>query len=139
MDDQASKARADAVASEVAKLADPDADVRREAAVALATRPGGQAVPALRKAVEDEDVAVRTVALVTLGQLFDDGSVGIMSQALLHDPEVNVRRAALSALSRLRTESARRAVEAAQSDADAGVRQAAEEARRNWKNRPGAN
>jgi HEAT repeat protein len=82
---------------------------------------------------------VRTVALVTLGQLLDDGSVGIMSQALLHDPDVNVRRAALSALSRLRTEKARQAVAAAQSDADAGVSQAAADALRGWQNRPGTN
>jgi hypothetical protein len=139
MGDQTRQARPDGVASQVAKLTDADVTVRREAAMALATRPDKQAVGALRAAAEDQDAVVRTVALITLGQLLDDGSVGIMSQALLHDPEVNVRRAALSALSRLRTESARRAVQAAESDSDAGVSQAAADALRSWTNRPGTN
>jgi hypothetical protein len=136
---QSGEGQANGVAAEIARLSDTDVNVRREAAVALGTRPDKQAVGALRTATEDEDAVVRTVALITLGQLLDDGSVGIMSQALLHDPDVNVRRAALSALSRLRTEKARQAVAAAQSDADAGVSQAAADALRGWQNRPGTN
>ena len=68
----------------------------------------------------------------------DEGSVVIMSQAL-QDPEVNVRRAAVNTLSLLRTEKARLAIAAAQADTDAGVRQTAADALRQWKGRPGTN
>src|SRR5262245_59866854 len=124
---------AQTTASLVSKLTDNDVNVRRRAANAIATRPEQEAVTALRTAVEDPDFIVRAYALIALGQLRDEGSVGLMSQALLRDPDPNMRRTAVGALSMVRSESARRAVEAAESDADASVRQAAADALKQWK------
>src|SRR5262245_21625234 len=128
------------VASLVSQLGDPDVAVRKAAARALARSSGRQlpveAVGALWTATEDQDVGVRTMALVALAhwnevaQPPDEASIAVMSQVLMRDPEVSVRQMAVGALSVRRTESARRAIEAAQSDADADVRETAAEALR---------
>jgi HEAT repeat protein len=116
-----------------------DAVVREAAAGALARLPDAQGVLALRGAVEDQDPRVRAGALLSLGQLYEEGSAGIMAQVLTRDPDAGVRQAAVWALAALQGAGALRALHAAASDPDAGVRQAAASALRQWQNRPRPN
>ena len=116
-----------------------NAVVREAAAGALGRILDGQGVLALRAAVEDQDPGVRSTALLSLGQLFEEGSAGIMARLLANDPDVNVRRAAVTALAALQGMGALRALQTAAFDPDAGIRQVAENALLQWQNRPRSN
>lgn len=94
------------------------------AAVALA-RMGGDAVPELRKALDDKSPAVRAGAALTLGQIGDPARDAVPGlTAALKDGEGTVREAAAQALGRLGglARSAGPALAAALDDRDAGTR-----------------
>jgi len=111
---------------------DPDPAVRRSAAEALASIREPEAVSALRSGAADQDPTVRGKSLVSLGQMRDEASVAIVAQGATRDPDASVRRSAVWALSTLRSEDARRALEVAASDADPLVKQAAVGALKQW-------
>ena len=104
---------------------DPDPTIRRSAAEALAGVRGPEAVNALRGSLGDQDPTVRGRSLLSLGQMREEGSVGMVVQAATRDPDASVRRSAVWALSTLNSEEARRGLEAAASDADPLVQSAA--------------
>jgi HEAT repeat protein len=69
---------------------------------------------------------------MSLGQMRDEDSVGLVAQGATRDPDPGVRRSAVWALSTLQSEEARRALEVAASDADPLVKQAAAGALKQW-------
>jgi len=89
-----------AVEALVAALDDPDAQVRRTAAHALARLRDPRALPGLTAALKDESPDVRRAAASALGDLRDQQAVDALIGAL-KDPEPDVRRAAASALADL--------------------------------------
>jgi HEAT repeats len=111
---------------------DPDPAIRRSAAEALASLREAEAVNALRSGASDQDPTVRGRSLLSLGQMRDEGSVAIVAQGAMRDPDASVRRSAVWALSTLQSEEARRALEVAASDADPLVKQAAAGALKQW-------
>jgi hypothetical protein len=111
---------------------DPDPAIRRSAAEALAGVRGPEAVSALKASLSDQDPTVRGRSLLSLGQMRDEGSVGMVVQAATRDPDASVRRSAVWALSTLNSEEARRGLEAAASDADPLVQSAATGALKQW-------
>jgi hypothetical protein len=111
---------------------DPDPAIRRSAAEALASLREPEAVNALRSGASDQDPTVRGRSLLSLGQMRDEGSVAIIAQGAMRDPDASVRRSAVWALSTLQSEDARRALEVAASDADPLVKQAAAGALKQW-------
>ena len=137
---QAHQGQPGALASLTSILAtDPDAFVRQAAAGALGGFGDAQAASALRAAVRDQESAVRSRAITSLGQMRDQGSVGLMAQALATDPEPSVRRAAAWALCAFTNDDVYRALQAGTSDSDASVRSAAAGALRIWKRRTHTN
>jgi len=111
---------------------DPDPAVRRSAAEAMASLRQPEAVSALRSGAGDQDPTVRGRSLLSLGEMRDEASVAIVAQGATRDPDASVRRSAVWALSTLRSEDARRALEVAASDADPLVKQAAAGALKQW-------
>lgn len=118
---------------------DADPVVRQSAAAALGLVGSAEAVSALTAALGDRDPSVRTRVVSALGRRRDEGLAGTVAQVLAGDPDASVRRAAVWALSTLRSEDAHRGLQAAASDSDAGVRQAAAVALKRWERRAGAN
>jgi HEAT repeat protein/beta-lactamase regulating signal transducer with metallopeptidase domain len=108
----------------VAALDDPDAEVRRTAAHALARLRDRRALPGLTAALKDESPDVRRAAAGALGDLRDQQAVDGLIGAL-KDPEPDVRRAAASALGDLRDPRAVEPLIAALGDEAADVRRAA--------------
>lgn len=93
-----------AVPTLLAALKDRDAEVREEAAVALATliTPGdAAAVPALSEALKDQSWRVRARAIRALDTIGDVRAVPALVQALKDREEWSVRRDAAAALARL--------------------------------------
>lgn len=113
-----------AVPALMAALKDPDVQVRRAAAQALANHEDPRAVPALIDALKDSDAEVRATAAMALGE-FEDKRAGAPLVALLKDGNVEVRRAALYALQGTEAEVPVDAIVAAMGDADDEIRQAA--------------
>ena len=111
---------------------DADPVVRARAAVALGSIGGPEAAAALTAALGDQETSVRASAVSSLGRMREEGAVGSMAQILTGDRDAGVRRAAIWALSTLQSEDARRAIEAAVSDSDWSIRQAAAGALRSW-------
>jgi hypothetical protein len=118
---------------------DADPVVRQSAAAALGLVGSAEAVSALTAALGDRDPSVRARVVSALGRRRDEGLAGTVAQVLAGDPDASVRRAAVWALSTLRSEDAHRGLQAAASDSDAGVRQAAAVALKRWEQRAGAN
>ena len=113
-----------AVPALMTALKDPDVQVRRAAAQALANHEDPRAVPALIEALKDSDAEVRATSAMALGQ-FEDKRAGAPLVALLKDGNVEVRRAALYALQSTEAEVPVDAIVAALGDADDEIRQAA--------------
>lgn len=97
-----------AVADLTAVLEDPDSDVRRAAVAALrliqpaAERPSEALVRAIAKDLADPDPIVRYSAARTLGRLGSAAaSTATALQALLADPDADVRRAVAAALAQV--------------------------------------
>lgn len=102
--------------------ADP-ASLRRVAARALEIRRSEPALAILREALRADDAATRAAAAGFLGE--DPRSEDLLLAALASDPDATVRRTAAEVLRLAGGERRRRALVAAQADADAAVRQAA--------------
>lgn len=79
---------------------------------------------AMNTALSDPDVVIRQRAVQGLARLGGEESVSSLSRVLLEDPEPRVRRMAAASLGRISTESAFWALMEANSDDDAGVREA---------------
>lgn len=101
-----------------------DATGRRGAALRDAKRRPDMARDAMNTALSDPDVVVRQRAVQGLARLGGEESVSSLSRVLLEDPEPRVRRMAAASLGRISTESAFWALMEANSDDDAGVREA---------------
>jgi hypothetical protein len=137
---QAGQQQPGALASLAGMLgSDPDPVVRRSVAVAFGRFRGAEAVAALTSALDDQDPSVRTVAVSSLGRMRDETVAPAVAQVLARDPDAGVRRAAVWALAALSSEDAHRGLEAARSDADTSVRQAALAALARWERRARAN
>jgi HEAT repeat protein/PBS lyase HEAT-like repeat-containing protein len=113
---------------------DADPVARQNAAAALGGM-GGAATAALTAALEDQDPSVRTSAISSLGMVRDETLARPLASLLASDPDPEVRRASAWALGRLRSEDAQRALEAAASDLDASVQEAAVDALSQWERR----
>jgi HEAT repeat protein len=98
-------ARADRAAVEVvaAGLDDPDPGVRRVAAELLGDLDPAETLPALERAVADDDPDVRATALRSLVRAGAAGAADIVPERL-EDPAAEVRLAALDALAALRAD-----------------------------------
>ena len=105
-------------------LEDGEPRKRRDAALNAAKRRPDMAREALSEALSDPDMVVRQRAVQGLARLGGEATVTALSQVLLEDPEPRVRRMAAAGLGRVSTESAFWALMEANSDADAGVREA---------------
>jgi hypothetical protein len=105
-------------------LDDGDVTGRHGAALKDAKRRPDMARDAMNTALSDPDVVVRQRAVQGLARLGGEESVSSLSRVLLEDPEPRVRRMAAASLGRISTESAFWALMEANSDDDAGVREA---------------
>jgi len=114
---------------------DEDPIVRGQAAEALAKVGGAEVTAALLAAVGDQDPVVRSQAIRAFGKVEGDRAVQTLSGVLLGDPDPQVRRHAAPVLAMLRTMEARWALEAAISDPDPSVSEAAASALRRWEKR----
>jgi hypothetical protein len=95
------RARADKVEDLVRALqGDPSYKVRLQAALVLGKLGDRRAVPALAKAVKDENASVRAVACTSLGRIGDPTGVPALREAT-KDSETFVRQAAEKALAQL--------------------------------------
>jgi HEAT repeat protein/beta-lactamase regulating signal transducer with metallopeptidase domain len=113
-----------AVPALIQALKDPDLEVRRAAARALARYEDPRSVPAFIEALKDADAEVRATSADALGNLGDSRAVGPLS-ALLKDANADVRHQALSALDNLDVPVPTATLVEAMGDKDADVRQAA--------------
>lgn len=82
-------------------LADPNRDVRKEAAQALANIGDEAAVPALKKLVGDGDASTRRTAVEALKEIGGADALQAL-MALLKDPDPEVRKTAAEALGKKR-------------------------------------
>jgi HEAT repeat protein len=114
---------------------DPQAELRAEAAVALADANVATGSAALIAALEDPAVRVRQMAIVALGELGEPGDqalVGRLAESLT-SPEASLRFQALIACERLAPERAPELITAALADPDDEVRaMALRLARKRW-------
>jgi HEAT repeat protein len=117
---------------------DEDPLVRAQAALALAKVGGAEATAALSAAVGDQDPGVRIQAMRAFGKVEGERAVQTLSGVLMGDRDPQVRRHAAPALAMLRTLEARWALEAAISDPDQSVSEAAASALRRWEKRSAA-
>jgi HEAT repeat protein len=99
---------------------DPDAEVRRRAVAALARREG--AVPAVRRALNDEDVGVRATAAAVLCDVGDADAARPVFDELLASQDTVVRRRAVHAIGTSGSSCSAAAAERSLEDPDAGVR-----------------
>lgn len=130
---QASQQQPGALASLAGMLASsPDPVIRRGVAAALGRLRGAEAVAALTAGLGDQDPSVRSAVVSSLGLLNDETVAPAVAQVLARDPDAAVRRAAAWALATLPGEAAHRGLQAATSDADTSVRQAAVAALSRW-------
>jgi len=83
------------------RLADEDADIREEAALALGILNGHSALPQLVNALQDPDSDVRAAAATAIGKIGSQEQ-GPALIPLLSDPETGVRNAAMQAVGVLR-------------------------------------
>jgi HEAT repeat protein len=102
-------------------LADRAAEVRAEAAVALADVEGVEALPSLLFAVEDDDPYVRQMAISALGEVGDPRARQRLERAL-GDPRPEVRFQAVIAFARVAPEEAGDVLLQALEDADPNIR-----------------
>jgi len=138
--EQAQKREPGALASLAEILAnDPDPIVRQIATAGFAGIRTPEAVAALTTALGDQEPSVRIAAVSSLGVMRDDTQAPVIGQVLTRDTDAGVRRAAVRALATLRSDEAHRALEAAVSDPDASVRQAAQGALNRWARQQQAN
>jgi HEAT repeat protein len=78
----------------IERLSDPDGDIRMRVAVALGKIGDRRAAPALVRAASGDDLPLRRVAILALGEL--DAGLDVLADAL-HDPDPAVRiRAAIA-------------------------------------------
>lgn len=97
----------------------------------LGMRRDAESTTALARMVtEDDDPVVRRRAALELARTRGPSADAVLVRALRGDADAQVRRAAALALAPVRTEEARRALEAAAADTDASVRGAARSALR---------
>lgn len=95
----------------------------------LGMRRDAESATALARMIaEDDDPVVRRRAVSVLAGSRASGADAVLARALRSDADPQVRRAAALALAPLRTEEARRALEAAAADPDESVRSAASSA-----------
>ncbi len=99
--------------------------VRAQAAALLGIVGGEPAATALAAAVADGDAAVRLHAVRALGKVEGAAAVPVLRDVLRRDPDPRVRRVAVRWLAALPGDDALAAVQAAGSDSDPGVREAA--------------
>lgn len=109
----------------MAALADPAST--RAAALALGQLGAVEAVPALLKVMQHEDVVLRFAAVAALGQLRDARAVDALLYAL-HDPDTSVQKQAVRALSQIGDPRALPALVEALGDSRLAVRGMAAEA-----------
>ena len=109
-----------------------DPGVRQDIAAALGGIGGSAAVDALAAASKDQDSTVRTRAVLALGQIGDERLAGPATDLIRNDPDPTVRRTAVWALSMLQNDDSYRTIEAATSDPDQNVRQAAADTLERW-------
>lgn len=107
---------------------DPEAAVRRAAVSALGKVGGADAVVALDAALLDPEAEVRLSALRTLHGVQGEESAPRLSAVALGDQDSGLRRQAILLLGSLKSDEAWSTIEAATSDSDPAVRQAAERA-----------
>ena len=122
----ASEAARPAAIAELSRLLrhDADADVRADAALALADADAREQLASLVEAAEDAHARVRQMVLVALGELGtagDERTLGVIERAL-DDQAPALRYQALIALDRLRGVAATEAVATATRDPDPQVR-----------------
>jgi HEAT repeat protein/beta-lactamase regulating signal transducer with metallopeptidase domain len=108
-------------------LADPNADVRTNAASALGESRLREAPSALLLAAKDKNADVRVNVVSALGEIRDPRSVTTLKE-LLQDPNGDVREHAVQALSEIRDRSALEALVTALKSPDPVVRRSAAEA-----------
>jgi HEAT repeat protein len=108
-------------------LADPNVDVRTNAASALGEARLREAPSALLLAAKDKNVDVRINVASALGEIRDPKSVSTLKE-LLQDPNADVREHAVQALSEIRDRSALEALVTALKSPDPVVRRSAAEA-----------
>lgn len=104
---------------------DPDAEVRRMSAGALASMRGEEAAAALEHALDDQDPAVRRQALRSLRMLRSEEAVAVLGRVAREDADPDVRRTAILLLGSLESLDVDPTLEAASSDPAAEVRAAA--------------
>lgn len=85
----------------ISKLSDNRAKLRRAVVVALGTLGGSASVSALTLALRDSDAAVRLGAVTSLGRTADEGAIDGLRSVLATERELDVRVAALDALSEI--------------------------------------
>jgi HEAT repeat protein len=105
------------------RLGDDDMSVRAAACLVLREFAAPRARVPLTAALSDEMAAVRRVALEALARLGVDGQTASAAQALLHDSDPAVRRAAVAALAVIAPEPAR-VLTGIPADDDSSVRRA---------------
>lgn len=106
-----------------------DRRLRRRALEALGDLEAGAGVPALGRALRDDDPGVRETAAAALGRTWDAGAVDPLARALLDDGDVWVREAAARALGAIWSDEAADVLGGvALSDGSRSVREAAVEA-----------
>ena len=105
-------------------LEDGDPAARQGRALSAAKRRPDMARDAMIAALADPDMVVRQRAVQGLARLGGEETVASLSRVLLEDPAPRVRRMAAAGLGRISTESAFWALMEANSDDDAGVREA---------------
>lgn len=102
-------------------LKDPHPEVRREAVPSLAAFAGAGAVPALAKALQDDDALVPTLVVEALANL-GEPALPTLLQAFSEGSSDRVRHAVARALARVSGEQVERAFIAALSDFDPEIR-----------------
>jgi hypothetical protein len=107
---------------------DPEAGVRRAAVSALGKIGGAEVVAAIDAALLDPEAEVRLSALRTLHGLQGEEAAPRLSAVALGDQDSGLRRQAILLLGSLKSDEAWSTIEAATSDSDPAVRQAAERA-----------
>jgi HEAT repeat protein len=85
----------------ISRLSDNRSKLRRAVVVALGTLGSSASVSALTLALRDSDKQVRLAAVSALGRTHDEGAVDALRSVLTGDPAIDVRVAALTALSEI--------------------------------------